>query len=96
LSAERIKALASLLAKSGIEKLPGNLYRARYVDLTSTVLGRVKSIQARNFVGLEPAKHPVQQEALEKIIEAILALGPPGQGLPPGASAGGKPEGAVP
>lgn len=96
LSAERIKALAALLAESGIEKLPGNLYRERYVDLTSTVLSRVKSIQARNFVGLKPGKHPAQQEALEKIIGAVLALGPPGQGLPPAASAAGKPEGAVP
>ena len=96
LSPERIKALAALLAQSGVEKLPGNLYRARYVDLTSTVLGRSKSIQARSFAGLKPGKHPAQQEALERIIEAVLALGPPGQGPPEGPSAAGKPEGAVP
>jgi hypothetical protein len=95
-SAERIRSLAALLAGSGIEKLPGNLYRARYVDLNSTVLGRAKSIQAREFAGLKPGKLRAQQEALEKIIEAVLALGPTGQGPPPGVSAAGKPEGAVP
>jgi hypothetical protein len=96
LSAERIRSLAALLARSGLEKLPVNLYRERYVDLTSTVLGRVKTLQARNFAGLKPGKHPAQQEALETIIEAVLALGPPpSQGLPPGASAAGKPEGAL-
>ncbi len=95
-SAERIRSLAALLARSGLEKLPGNLYRARYVDLTSSVLGRVKSIQARSFAGLKPGKDAAQQEALEKIIEAILALGPTGQGPPSGTPTVGKAEGAVP
>lgn len=95
-SAERIQSLAALLARSGLEKLPGNLYRKRYVDLTTTVLGRVKSIQARSFAGVDPAKDAAQREALEKIIEAILALGPPDQDPPQGASTVGKPEGVVP
>ncbi|MRR11355.1 hypothetical protein EG835_02465 [bacterium] len=96
ISAERVRSLAALLAGSGFEKLPPNLYRERYVDLRSTVLGRVHSIQARKFAGLDPSKNATQQKALEEIIGAILALGPPGQGRPPVASAAGKPEGAVP
>jgi len=96
ISAERLRSLAALLAESGFGKLPPNLYRERYVDLRTSVLNRVHSVQARKFAGLVPSKSRAQQKALEKIIEAILALGPAGQGGPPGESAAGKPEGALP
>lgn len=92
-SADRLRALAGLLAESGFEKLPSNLYRERYVDVRSTVLGRVRSVQARKFAGLDPAKFAAEQKALEKLIEAILALGPPGQGVPAGATRVAKPAG---
>jgi hypothetical protein len=96
ISAERLRSLAALLAESDFEKLPPNLYRERYVDLRTNVLSRVHSIQARKFAGLDHSKSSAQQKVLEKIIEAILALGPQGQGGPPAVSAAGKPEGALP
>ena len=96
ISGERLRSLAALLAESDFEKLPPNLYRERYVDLRANVLDRVHSIQARKFAGLDPSKSLTQQKALEKIIEAILALGPPGKGGPPGVSAAGTPKGALP
>ncbi len=73
---DRLRSLLTLLADSGFESFPVNLYRARYVDLNVKVLGRGRSVQARKFAGLAPAKHPAQQEALERLIGAILALGP--------------------
>ncbi|MBK9087588.1 MAG: hypothetical protein IPL90_00470 [Holophagales bacterium] len=96
ISAERLRSLAALLAEAGFDKLPPNLYRERYVDLRANVLNRVHSIQARKFAGLDSSKSLPQQKALEKIIEAVLALGPQGQGRPPGVPAAGKPEGALP
>lgn len=83
---ERLRSLVTELAESGLEKLPVNLYRQRYVDLNVRVLGRARSVQARKFVGMDPAKQPAQRAALEKVIQSILALGPECPGEPAGAS----------
>ena len=74
-SADRLRSLVNVLARSGIETFPGNLYRERYVDLNARVLSRARVVQARKFAGMDPAKHRAQQEALENVIQSILALG---------------------
>jgi hypothetical protein len=90
---EGLRSLVSVLAGSGLEKLPVNLFRARYVDLNVRVLGSSRSVQARAFVGMDPAKHSAQQAALEKVIQAILALAPEGSGKTAEASRAGEPAG---
>ena len=92
-TAERLRALVTVLAESGLERLPVNLYRARYVDLNARVLGHARSVQAREFVGMDPAKHRAQQEALEKVIQSILALGAEAPADSAGASRAGEPAG---
>lgn len=77
-SAERVRALADVLSKQGFSAFPVNLYRARYVDVGVTVLNRSHSVMARPFAGLDPGKHAAQQEAMEKVIDAVLALQPSG------------------
>lgn len=77
---ERLRSLVTSLAESGLEGFPVNLYRARYVDLNVRVLGRARSVQARAFVGMDPAKDSRQQTALERVIQSILSLGPEGSG----------------
>jgi hypothetical protein len=90
---ERLRSLVSVLAGSGLEGFPVNLYRTRYVDLNVRVLGRARAVQARAFVGMDPAKHSAQQAALEKVIRSILALGPEGPGETAGVSRAASPAG---
>lgn len=92
---ERLRDLAGTLAEAGIESFPVNLYRARYLDLNARALGHAKTIQARAFAGMDPAKHSAHQAALEKVIRAILALGPGPATVPATPQGGGRPaEGA--
>jgi len=86
---ERLRELARTLEEAGIEGFPVNLYRTRYVDLNARVLGRAKTVQARAFAGMDPTRHSVQQAALEKVIRAILALGPGAAAAPAVPPAGG-------
>ena len=92
---EQMRELAGTLAEVGIESFPVNLYRARYLDLNARALGQAKTIQARAFAGMDPAKHAAHQAALEKVIRAILALGPGPATVPATPQGGGRPaEGA--
>lgn len=92
-TAERLRPLVKLLAGSGIETFPVNLYRERYVDLNTRVLGRARVVQARKFAGMDPAKHRAQQAALENVIQSILALGAEAPADSAGASRAGEPAG---
>lgn len=94
-SVERLRELAGTLAEAGIETFPVNLYRTRYLDLNARVLGRAKTIQARAFAGMDPAKHAAQQAALEKVVRSILALGPGAAAAPATPQGGGKPAGGA-
>jgi hypothetical protein len=87
-AADRLRALADLLNQQGFMAFPVNLYRSRYVDVGVSVLNQSHSTMARIFAGLDPSKHAAQQEALEKVIEAVLALTPSGGATPASASAG--------
>lgn len=84
---KRIRALAELFAERGFAKLPGNLYRDRYIDVRIAVLDRAQSVQARAFAGMDPATHAAEQKALGEVIDAILALDPGGKGAAAGSTA---------
>jgi len=92
-TAERLRSLVNVLAGSGLETFPVNLYRERYVDLNARVLSRARVVQARKFAGMDPAKHRAQQEALENVIQSILALGGEAPAGTAGAIRAGGPAG---
>lgn len=84
---KRMRALAELFAERGFAKLPGNLYRDRYIDVRIAVLDRGQSVQARAFAGMDPASHAAEQKALGVVVDAILALDPSDKNVPAGAAA---------
>ena len=52
---EQARQIAAWLREAGFADMPPNVYDAGYTDLSVTVLGREKSIQAREFAGRDPA-----------------------------------------
>lgn len=95
IAAKRLRALAELLGERGFAKLPGNLYRDRYVDVRVAVLDRAQAIQARAFAGLDPTTHAAEQKALEDVIDAVMTLGPTDKGVPPAPAPSTPPAGAA-
>ena len=55
LTPELAREIAGWLETAHVSSLPQNLYDAGYTDLTVEVLGREKSLQAREFSGRDPA-----------------------------------------
>ncbi|HPC84739.1 MAG TPA: hypothetical protein P5234_11315 [Thermoanaerobaculaceae bacterium] len=72
--AERLRGLAKAAREAGVAAMPVNLYRQRYADVKVAVLRQGVQVQARQFAGMDPGAHRVQQEALERFIGAVLAL----------------------
>lgn len=74
LSATEISELARRLAEEEVADLPGNLYAARYVDLALEVLGRGRSVQARQFAGTTRDTHGEAQRRFERVVELLHRL----------------------
>lgn len=74
LSATDISELARRLAEEEVADLPGNLYAPRYVDLALEVLGRGRSLQARQFAGLTRDTHGEAQRRFERVVEMLHQL----------------------
>jgi hypothetical protein len=76
LEPERLRELARSLKAGQLETLPINLYAEDYTDLSIQILDQEKSIQARQFANLTPAKHGQAQVSFNRMLEAVLGLSP--------------------
>jgi hypothetical protein len=74
LDAQEIRALAELLTRDGLPKMPRNLWSDVYTDLEVTVMRWGKSIQARQFDGLKPDALRDQQKAFDHIVDRLIQL----------------------
>jgi hypothetical protein len=74
LSSEELRSLASALAARDPEAWPVNLYAPDYTDLSLELLNHQKSIQARQFAGMEPTTHGQHQKAFEEVFELLYQL----------------------
>jgi hypothetical protein len=68
--------LVRQLAVRGADAMPANLFAPNYIDLTLEVLNHRRSIQARQFAGLEPNTHGEQQREFNKLIDVVRSLWP--------------------
>jgi hypothetical protein len=73
LGAAEIAGLAGQLAAARLEELPVNLWAPEYTDLEIRVLGRQRSLQARQFAGMTPTTHGEQQRRFDRLWEALEA-----------------------
>jgi hypothetical protein len=71
---EEIRALAAQLAARDPGAWPVNLWAADYTDLSFQVLNRKRSIQARQFAGMEPDTHGPRQQAFEEVFALLDRL----------------------
>jgi len=74
LDAEEIRTLARRLVRGGVAALPANLWAQTYTDLDVSVMRWRKSIQARQFDGMEPGDLGDQQKAFDALIEGVREL----------------------
>lgn len=77
---DEIRQVAALVREAGFSKIPGNLYRPRYVDVQVVLLNHRKNVQARPFAGMDPAARQAEQAALERIVRQLLGVTVPGSG----------------
>jgi len=74
LPAAELSRLAGRIAAVRLEELPVNLWAPAYTDLEVRVLGRARSLQARQFAGMTPATHGELQQRFDRLWEALEAL----------------------
>jgi hypothetical protein len=72
LTTDEVRELAAAMAAADVAGWPINLWSADYVDLLVHVLQHERSLQARQFAGLDPGAHPAEQAQLERLL-ALLA-----------------------
>jgi hypothetical protein len=71
---EEIRTLAAELAARDPAAWPSNLYAEDYTDLSFQVLNHKKSIQARQFAGMEPGTGAPHQQAFEEVFALLDRL----------------------
>lgn len=74
LGAEQIRALAAFLNQKGLAAMPVNLWARIYTDLDAGVMRWRKSIQARQFDGMQPGDLGDRQEAFDALIAELESL----------------------
>jgi hypothetical protein len=71
----RLRDVASRLTSFDPESLPVNLYSPKYCEVTISVLNHRKSILARSFAGLTPAKHGDAQKRFDAMTVWLSSTG---------------------
>ncbi|MES1244087.1 MAG: hypothetical protein ABUT39_20960 [Acidobacteriota bacterium] len=74
LSAAEVADLARALAAARPADLPANLYSSWYQSFDVGVLGRTKSVQARQFARMTPQTHGEKQERFDRLVSVLEAL----------------------
>jgi hypothetical protein len=74
LGPQEVRALAAELAARDPAAWPVNLWASDYVDLSVRVLNHEKSVQARQFAGLNPAAHSAARRQLEEVLGLLEQL----------------------
>jgi hypothetical protein len=71
---EELAGLAGELVRAGAQELPINLWADVYTDISLTVLGHEREIQARRFAGMEPSTHGEHQQSFDRIYASLGRL----------------------
>lgn len=68
---EEVREVASVLRDGGWAKLPNNVFRPRYVDVSVTILRHSRVVQARRFAGMDAAAQSPERALIEKTITIL-------------------------